>query len=358
MKSIRIGILGCGKVSHMYLPNLIRTPAVDIVAVADAAPDVAQAVADQYGLDRAVSPDELLADPSVELVVNLTPIAVHVALTRAALAAGKHVYSEKSLATSVPDARDLLAEAERRGLALGCAPDTLLGTGFSVARQALEDGRVGRTLSASAMMFRSAPGGSSFYTNGPTPFFDMAPYYLSALVSLFGPVVRLSGATRTWPEGATRPDAPAGASIAVGGVLEFAGGATANLTLAWGTDRRGEVPVLDVYGSEGVLSFPNPNNFGDAAFARSYDDSTPTELPGSRQPADWPRNLRGLGVAEMAAALSDGRPPRASGELAVHVVDIVAGLVESADTGRRVTLTTTCTPPPQMPAELRTELIA
>jgi predicted dehydrogenase len=358
MTSIRIGILGCGKVSHMYLPNLVRTPAVDIAAVADVAADAAKAVAEQYRIERAVSPDELLADPSIELVVNLTPIAVHVASTRAALQAGKHVYSEKSLATTVAEARHLLVEADERGLALGCAPDTLLGTGFSVARQALDDGRIGRTLSASAMMFRSAPGGPSFYTNGPTPFFDMAPYYLSALVSIFGPVTRVTGSTRTWPEGATRPDDPAGASIAIDGVLEFRDGATANLNLAWGTSRRGEVPVLDVYGSAGVLSFPNPNNFGDPAYIRAYDDTDRTELPDSRQPADWPRNLRGLGVAEMAIALTAGRTPRAAGDLAVHVVDIVAGLVESADTGRRVTLTTTCAAPEPMPAELRKELIA
>jgi predicted dehydrogenase len=208
------------------------------------------------------------------------------------------------------------------------------------------------------MMFRSAPGASSFYTNGPTPFFDMAPYYLSALVSLFGPVTRATGSTRTWPAGSTRPDEAAGASIAVGGVLEFGSGATANLNLAWGTERRGEVPVLDVYGSAGVLSVPNPNNFGDAAYVRTYDDSDRTELPGSRQPADWPRNLRGLGVAEMATAIGEGRNPRAAGDVAVHVVDIVAGLVDSAATGRRVTLTTTCAVPPPMPAELRKELIA
>lgn len=358
MTPLRIGILGCGRVSPMYLPNLVRTPAVDVVAVADIAAEAARAAAEQYGIGRAVSPDELLADPSIELVVNLTPIAVHVEMTRAALVAGKHVYSEKSLATSVAEATDLLATAQQHGVVLGCAPDTLLGTGFSIARQALEDGRIGRTLSAAAMMFRSAPGGPSFYTNGPTPFFDMAPYYLSALVTLFGPVTQVSGATRTWPDGGTRPDDPAGASIAVSGVLEFAAGATANLHLGWGTSRRGEVPVLDVYGSAGVLAFPNPNNFGDPAFVRPYDDAERTELPGSRQPADWPRNLRGLGVAEMAHALAEGRPPRASGELAVHVVDIVAGLVKSADTGNRVELTTSCPLPEPMPAELRKELIA
>ena len=358
MKSARIGILGCGNVSHMYLPILVRTPAVEIVAVADVDSEAATAAAKQYEVDRAVSPDELLADPSIEIIVNLTPIAAHVESTRAALAAGKHVYSEKSLATSVADAQALLAEAQRRGLALACAPDTLLGTGFAVAREALDSGRIGRKLSANAAMFRSAMSTPSFYSNGPTPFFDMAPYYLSALVTLFGPVTRVSGATRTWPVGEKGVETADGASIAVSGVLEFAAGGTANLTLSWGSAHRSEVPVLDVFGTEGVIAFPNPNNFGDPAYIRPYADADGTELAGSRQPEKWPRNLRGLGVAEMAVALQEGRTPRAAGDLAGHVVDIVAGLVRSGESGQRVELTTTCTPPEPMPAALRDELLA
>jgi predicted dehydrogenase len=358
MEPARIGILGCGKVSHMYLPVLVRTPAVEIVAVADADADIAQAVAGQYEIPRAVSPDELIADSSIELIVNLTPIAAHVATTRMALAAGKHVYSEKSLAVSVADARDLLAEAEGRGLHLACAPDTLLGTGFSVARTAFDEGRIGKPLAASATMYRSAMNAPSFYSKGATPFFDMAPYYLSALISLFGPITRVSGVTRTWPGNEKPADTPTGSSISISGVLEFDGGATANLILAWGSAHRSEVPVLDVFGTEGVIAFPNPNNFGDPAYIRPYAEADRTELPGSRQPQGWLRNLRGLGVAEMALALREGRKPRASGELAVHVVDAVASLVESGESGKRVELTTTCTRPEPMPAAVREQLIA
>jgi predicted dehydrogenase len=342
----------------MYLPILVRTPAVEIVAVADVDPETARSVAAQYQVSQAVSPAELLADPTIEIIVNLTPIAVHVELTRAALQAGKHVYSEKSLATTVDEASDLVAEADRRGLALACAPDTLLGSGFQVARQALTDGLIGRPLSASASMFRSALTSPSFYTVGATPFFDMAPYYLSALVSLFGPASRVSGVTRVWPSGGTPQETEAGASIAISGVIEFASSAIANVLLAWGTGHRSEIPVFAVYGTDGVLTFPNPNNFGDAAYVQRYGEAERRELTGSRQPDRLPHNLRGLGVAELALALQEGRKPRTSGEMACHVVDLVAGMVRSGATGARVELTTTCTPPEPLPAAIREQLLA
>lgn len=357
MKSARTGVLGCGRVSHMYLPNLLDSPATEVVAVSDADATVAKSVAEQYGISTVVSPQELLADSSIEIVLNLTPIAVHVGVTRDALAAGKHVYSEKSLATTVEDARGLLAEADRRGLVLACAPDTMLGSGFQTAWQALRSDRIGRPLSASAAMFRSALAAPSFYTRGPFAFFDMSPYYVTALISLFGPISRVSGATRTWPSDEKPQDTRTGASIAVAGTLEFAGGATASLTLAWGTGHRHEVPVLDVYGTSGVIEFPNPNNFGDPAYIRQYEDSERTELPGSRRPGSRRANQRGLGVAEMALALQEGRPPRAAGDVACHVVDVIASLVASAETGRRVELTTNCTVPEPLPADVREQLL-
>lgn len=357
MEPTRIGVLGCGKVSHMYLPNLVRNPAVEIAGVADIDSDTANTVAKQYDVGPVVSPDALIADSSIEVIVNLTPISAHVEASTAALAAGKHVYSEKPLATSVAEANNLVEEAQRRGLALTCAPDTLLASGFQTPLAALRDGRVGKPLAVNATMFRNTMTGVSFYTAGPTPFFDMAPYYLSALIWMLGPAVRVSGAARSWPAGERLPDPETGAPIAISGVLEFATGATATLTMGWGSDHRSEVPVLDVYGSSGVLAFPNPNNFGDPAFVKPYDGIAPEELPGSRQPADWPRNLRGIGVIELALALQEGRTPRTNAAPAAHVVDIIAGLVESAETGKRVDLTTTCTPPDPVPADLLTRLV-
>lgn len=355
-----IGVLGCGNVSRMYLPVLTamaESAQLDLVAVADVDTPRARDTAAEYGVAKATTPDELLADDAVDLVVNLTPIAAHVEVSKAALTSGKHVYSEKPLATRTGDAEALVRSARERGLALACAPDTLLGTGFQAAAAALAGGAVGRPLAATATMLRPELTRPSFYTEGATAVFDMAPYYLSALVNLFGPVRRLSGASRTWPD--ARPPTPpdAGASIAAAGTLEFGSGLLATLVLSWGTVPLPEVPVFEVFGSEGVLRFPNPNNFGDPAFVRRHGDDEWTEVPASRQPETWRRNLRGLGVAEMVAALRAGRAPRASGEIACHVVDLIAGLVASAETGRHVEPTTTCTPAPLLTDEERLALL-
>jgi predicted dehydrogenase len=357
MESTGIGVVGCGNVSRMYLPILARIPDLDVVAVADVDADRAEQTKNEFDIPRASSPDELIADPAVDIVVNLTPIAVHTKVSKAALTAGKHVYSEKSLATSTAEAAELVEEARRRDLALGCAPDTLMGSGFEVAREAVASGAIGRPLTATLVMLRSAFRRSSFYTEGATPVFDMEPYYLTALVNTFGPAAWVSGSVRSLAAGETPVEPPVGGAVAASALIQLVSGLMANVTMVWGSDHRHEVPAFTVYGSTGVVDFPNPNNFGDPAYIRQHGDDSRTELPGSRQPADWPRNLRGLGVGEMARAIREGRPPRASGEIACHVVEIVEGIVTSARTGSRVEMTTTCTPAPPLTADARASLV-
>jgi predicted dehydrogenase len=357
MQPLGIGVLGCGNVSRMYLPVLKDMTELEVVAVADVDTERARETAETYGIPKALTPDELLANADVELVLNLTSIAAHVETSKAALAAGKHVYSEKPLAPSLEDAKALVEEAGRRGLALGCAPDTLLGSGFQAGLSALRDNAIGRPLAATASMLRPELTRPSFYVKGVTPIIDMAPYYVSALVNLFGPAVRVSGATKTWPGDDPPPPMQAGAPIAVAGTIEFASGLFATLVMVWGTVPTGEVPALNVLGSDGELRFPNPNNFGDPAYVRRHGEDSWIELAGSRQPDDIRRNLRGLGVGEMALAIRAGRPPRASGEIACHVVDVMTGLAESAATGTRVDLTTTCQPAAAFPERERAALI-
>ena len=336
----RIGLAGAGAVSHQYLPNLLRLPGLEVAAVSDVDAGVAAKVSEQYRVP-AVPVDDLLADPTIDIVVNLTPIAYHVPVTRNILRAGKHVYSEKSLATSVSEARELLALAEAKGLTVAGAPDTLLGTSFQTARRQLEGG-FGRPLTIVAAMLRSQALSTRYFSNH-TAIFDMAPYYVSALVSLFGPVREVSGYLENAPTKAGEPVL----TVGVSGVLHFESGLAASLALNWGSAHRHEIPVLDVYTESGVVRFGNPNNFGDPAFVRHHEDPAGQwqEIPGSRQPAEWLHNRRGLGVAEMADAIAAGRTPRASGELACHVVDVIASLVAAAESGRNVTLSTACTRP-------------
>lgn len=349
---VRIGLAGCGAVSHQYLPNLLRLPGLRVAAVSDVDPDVAAKVSEQYGVP-AVGVDDLLADPQIDIVVNLTPIAYHVPVTRNILRAGKHVYSEKSLATTVSEARELLALADAKGLTIAGAPDTLLGTAFQAARRELDGGAFGRPLTVVAAMLRSQALSTRYFSNY-TAIFDMAPYYVSALASLFGPVREVSGYLENAP---TKPDEPV-LTVGVCGVLHFESGLAASLALNWGSAHRHEVPVLDVYTESGVVKFANPNNFGDPAFVRRHEDPAGVwqEIPGSRQPAEWLHNRRGLGVAEMADALIAGRTPRASGQLACHVVDVIESLTKAAESGRTVAMTTTCEQPEPLTDEERGRL--
>jgi predicted dehydrogenase len=348
----RIGLLGCGAVSHQYLPNLLRLPALQVAAVSDVDPDAAAAVSEQYGVP-AVGVDALLADPEIDIAVNLTPISFHAAVNRNALNAGKHVYSEKSLATTVGEAQELLTLAAAKRLAIAGAPDTLLGTAFQAARRELLDGTLGRPLSAVATMLRSRVPKSAYFSDHKA-LFDMAPYYISALVTLFGPIREVSG----YLEYDRFEPAESPVAVAVSGTLRFDSGVTSSLVLNWNSAYRSEIPVLDVYTESGVLRCANPNNFGDPAFLREHSDPAGhwREIPGSRQPADDPRNLRGLGVAEMAEALANGRTPRASGDLACHVVDVIESLVNAARAGRSVALTSTCTPPEPLSDDERKRL--
>lgn len=348
----RIGLAGCGAVSHQYLPNLLRLPALAVVAVSDVDSGAATKVSEQYGVP-AVPVDDLLADPQIDIVVNLTPIAHHVSVTRNILRAGKHVYSEKSLATTVSEARELLALAEAKGLAVAGAPDTLLGTAFQSARRELDGGGLGRPLAVVAAMLRSQAFSARYFSNH-NALFDMAPYYVSALASLFGPVREVSGYLEYAPTTAEEPVL----TVGVSGVLRFVSGLTASLALNWGSAYRHEVAVLDVYTDSGVVRFANPNNFGDPAFVRRYQDPAGEwqEIPGSRQPAEWRHNRRGLGVAEMAEALAAGRTPRASGQLALHVVDVIESLIKAAESGRNVKLTSTCQRPEPLSDEERGNL--
>lgn len=347
VQPVRLGVLGCGNVCAQYLPNLLNSPQLEVVAVADVLAGRAKAIAEQFSISAWSGPDGLLARTDVELVVNLTNISTHVEVSAAALAAGKHVYSEKPLSVDLSDALRLLDEARRLGLTLACAPDTLLGAGFQAARAALREGRIGTPLVVSAVMLRSALGPSP-YTEGANPFFDMAPYYLSALVNLFGPVRRLTGFERALD---------ASGSMSLSGTLEFPDGVVGHLSLAWGSGHQREVPAVSVYGTEGAMAVPNPNTFGDPAFVRPYGAQAWEELKGSRQPGHYRRNLRGLGVAEMARAIRKGRTPRAHAELAAHVVEVISGLVASAESQRHLKPTTTCRPADPLGAQERDALL-
>ena len=357
---MRIGVVGLGVISEIYLQTLRLLENTTVTAVADLVPDRAMAVAAAYPGVRAATVEEIYGDPTIELVLNLTIPAAHAAVARGALEAGKHVYGEKPLATSTVDAKEILALADRTGLKVGCAPDTVLGTGVQTARATLDAGGIGVPFAATAFMTSSGPerwhpDPEFFYRPGGGPLMDMGPYYLTALVTMLGPVRRVVGMAST-PESTrtvgTGPKAgtifPVGVATHVTGVLEHTNGALSTLLMSFGV-WAGQLPRIEVYGTEGSLSLPDPNHFeGTVSVFRSMDPQWTVVQPSG----GYPGSARGYGVADMVQAIADGTPHRANGELAYHVLDVMESLLAAAETGTSVEVTSSCDRPAAVPLSL------
>lgn len=369
---MRVGVIGCGHVSSQYFEGLSRCgDLVETVACADADRQCALRQAESHAVGRVLSPDELLADPDVDLVVNLTPPLAHYEISAAAIANGKHVYSEKPLAGSLAEAAQLVDAARAAGVRLGCAPDTFMGGGLQTARKLIDDGWIGRPLSAIACV--SEPGYEHFHPNvdffygpGGGPILDIGPYYVTALVNIFGPARRVSGCARaTFPERTIRAGERAGQKIAVRtpthvtGAIEFVSGAVATVLASWDIWST-TLPYLQVYGSTGSLSLPNPDEFGGESLLRIADEQElrqPPPPPGTLRwspiPLRHPEAFgRGAGVADIARGLTDGSAHRASGELALHVLEVLLAFERSSEEGVHIEIEHQCERP--APMELST----
>ncbi|MCL4544352.1 MAG: Gfo/Idh/MocA family oxidoreductase [Chloroflexi bacterium] len=359
----RVGIIGCGQISATYLKNAKLFTAFEVVAVADARIDAARARAEEFAIPRALSVEELLADPDVEIVINLTPHRVHAQVGAQVLQAGKHLYSEKPLTVYRHDGQRLLQLAQEHTVRVAGAPDTFFGGAWQTARKLIDEGVIGEPVAAYANLHarvnprQTAQPGSyvsfyltDFFEYGGSWAFDRGPYYLHALINLLGPVHRVTGSARiTWPERERggkllKVNAP----THVAGLLDFANGAVCHFLMTADVYNTG-LPHIEIYGSEGSLRCIDPNNFGGQLYLRKPDSN-------DLQPVDtvfsYNSNSRGVGVADLAAAIHSGRPHRASGEMAFHTVDIINALHESSAEGRHITLTSTCTRPAPLPMGL------
>ena len=359
---MRLGVIGCGTISQVYLQNLTASPEVDVIACADVLPARAAARATEFGVGRVCSPAELLADPEIDLVVNLTVPSAHFPITLAALKGGKHVWTEKPLAIDREQGAALVREATLRGLQLGCAPDTALGPGLQTCRRVLDEGLIGVPMAASAFFFnrgpeRWHPDPAFLYQPGAGPLWDVGIYYLTALVGLLGPVSRVTAfGRRLFPERVIGSGPRAGETFSVGTdtfvtcILEFASGALANLVATfdvWGAD----LPKLQIYGPDGILNGPDPNTFGGPISANLHADEVGwRDLVLDHDQVDASRNRRGIGVIDMVQAVAEGRPPRASGVLAQHVLDVMQSVADSTTSGRHIEVSSTCERPTPLPA--------
>lgn len=333
---MRVGVIGVGNISEQYFDQFPALPNLELAAVADLDMARAASAAERQGV-RALSVDELLADPGIDTVLNLTIPAAHAEIALRALAAGKHVYGEKPLALSTESGALVLERAASAGLRVGSAPDTVLGTGVQTARALLDAGSIGSPIGAA--MHWTAPGHELwhpapgfYYQPGGGPLFDMGPYYLTSLVTLFGPVVRVSGAVATSSRErtvATGPNAgtiiPVDVDTHVSALLEHANGVTSTLTVSfevWAT----RAPLFEVYGTAGTMDVPDPNHFSGVVSVAGAEDREWREC---EPQAGYTDAGRGAGLADMADAIATGRPHRASGELAFHVLEIMQAVIRS-----------------------------
>ncbi|MFE5158925.1 Gfo/Idh/MocA family protein [Streptomyces sp. NPDC056697] len=353
LKPLRVGIVGAGKISGAYLATLTKLTSVELTAVTDLDRGRAEALAAQYEGQVAVvdSVTDLVAREDLDAVLNLTIPAAHADVALEALRAGKHVYGEKPLAANRGEADAVLAAARETGLRVGCAPDTVLGTGTQTARKAIDDGLIGRPVAATAFMTGAGheewhPDPEFYYQPGGGPLLDMGPYYLSALVHLLGPVVKVTGASsrpRTERTIGSGPRAghsfPVEVDTHITGTLEHAGGALSTLIMSFDV-RAARLPRIEVHGTAASLSAPDPNNF-DGAVELNRGDGWET-LPAS---AGYPDPGRGAGLADLSEALSAGCPHRASAGLAAHVLDVMLTLMDAAEQGRALPISSTCERP-------------
>ena len=365
MASLGVGIIGTGNISTQYLKAMRDFPVLEIVGIADMKEEIAKAKAAEFGVS-AMSVDALLADPKVAIVLNLTIPRAHVDVGLRAVAAGKHVYGEKPLGVSFSEGKKLIDAAQARGVRTGSAPDTFLGGGHQTVRELVDSGRAGRIIGGSA--FFAVPGHeywhpdpAFYYDVGGGPVLDMAPYYITDLVNVLGPVKRVQALSLT--VAAERPVRsepkkgqmmPVKVDTHVTGTLIFASGALITVTLSFDVPKHGHHPI-ELYGTELSIKVPDPNFFAgpvSVAKPRSDWEDVPVTLPYADA------NYRSLGVADMAHAILDNRAHRCSGELALHVLEVMEAFATASREQRIVEISTTIERPAPLSQSIRDGRIA
>lgn len=354
MEKVKIGIIGCGNISDIYLQNLTSAFVnTQVWAVCDLVEERAAAAREKYKINRICTLEEMLNSDEIQIIINLSTPKDHFEICRRSLEAGKHTYVEKPLSLKVEQGLELVKIAKEKNLLLGCAPDTFLGAGLQTCRKAIDDGLIGDVTGATAFMVCHGheswhPDPEFYYDFGGGPMLDMGPYYLTALVSLIGPAKTVAGMNSiTFKQRTITSEKKFGKVIDVkvpthvAGTVEFKNGAIATVITSfdvWGST----LPRIEIYGSRGTLLVPDPNTFGGDVKIQTYFQDGFRELPLTHI---YSENSRGLGVADMADAICSGRKNIASGELAAHVLEIMQAFQESSEKRSFIDLKTECSRP-------------
>jgi len=359
-EKLAVGFIGTGNISGAYVEGCRQFDILEITAVSDLDMPRAREMAAKHGIPKACTVHELLEDPAVDIVLNLTVPAAHADVSVLAIGAGKHLYSEKPLALDTADGRAILQAAAKQGVRVGCAPDTFLGGGLQTCRKLIDDGAIGEPVAATAFMMGGGPESWHpnpffFYKIGAGPLFDMGPYYLTALVSLLGPVARVSSSARiSFAERIATSKMLNGERIPVetpthvASLLEFAAGPVGTMITSFDIKGGSDLPRIEIYGSEGTLSVPDPNTFWGPVRLKRVGEKAWREVSLTHSPDV----RRGVGVADMAYGITSGEPHRASGELAYHVLELMEAILLASDQGQRIEIVSTCDRPEALPGSL------
>ncbi len=357
---VKVGVIGCGNISDIYLTNAQWLNTIEVVGVTDLRISMAEAQAEKYNIPTVYpSVDAMLADPEIEMVLNITHPAAHGAVAQAAVDAGKSVYNEKPLTLNRDEGEKLVASAKAARVLVGCAPDTFLGAAHQTARKMIDDGAIGKLVSANAFMMSWGmemwhPNPEFYFKEGGGPMFDMGPYYLTDLVFLMGSVHSVSGMVTTGRKKRTITSEPLNGTIIdvevpthVSGMMRFNNGAVGTIVQSF--DIAGsELPHIEIHGDKGSLSVPDPNRFGGQLRIRKGGSREWEDVPLTHS---YTENSRGLGLADMARALRSKDAHRANGDIAYHVLDLMHAFHDSSETGMNIVLKSSCDRPAPMPTD-------
>ena len=376
-RKLGVGIVGCGNISAAYFSLAPLFKGIKVMACADINPAAAKARAKEFGVRAEATVEDLMKAKDVDIVVNLTVPAVHYAISRQALDAGKHVYSEKPFVLDVKEGLDLKKRADKQGLRVGSAPDTFLGGAHQQARHLVDSGAVGRITGGTCHVMSHGmehwhPNPDFFFLPGAGPILDLGPYYITNLIQLIGPVKRVTALTSTPSKERTIGNGPRlGEKVPVKtpttihAIMEFESGAVVTFNASWDVWQHGHSP-MELYGEDGTLHVPDPNFFG-GELGLTKQDKPVKKLPKWQHPFGVPNqkhargmmaNYRTAGLADMALAIADGRPHRCSLDMALHAIDVMTGILKSGETGKFVAMRTTCERPEALGAKQARAMLA
>ncbi|MFH1706590.1 MAG: Gfo/Idh/MocA family oxidoreductase [Planctomycetota bacterium] len=360
-KPVSVAVIGCGNISGIYFTNCKRMESLKVTACADLDRSRAAARAKEFGIPRVLTVDQVMADPEIELILNLTVPKAHYSVAKRAVMAGKSVYNEKPLTLTPAEGRTLLKLAAKKRVLVGGAPDTFLGAGHQACRAIIDSGEIGTPVAATAFMMCHGheswhPSPEFHYEVGGGPMLDMGPYYVTALVNMLGPVRRVTGSARiSFPKRTITSEPKHGKVIKVAtpthlaAVLDFRSGAIATLVTSFDVWAHTH-SCIEIYGSEGSLRVPDPNGFGGDVLIKKPGDQEWKLVEYSRPYAE---NSRGVGVADLACSIRRrSRKHRASGTLTFHVLEVMSAVHAASKAGRHKLITSTCNLPAPVPEDV------